>query len=182
VNYGISAVSGSINVKGHNASGDGAESSLSIQVNIKPATPSITQNGNQLVSNAPNGNQWYLNNNLIPGATNQTYDSPPYGSYYVIVTLNGCSSNMSNTILATDVEEIDDNRIKVFPNPAKDDLTIETKTYSTVEITNTQGQIVKSIKILNKKATIDISQLSGGVYTIKIITDDEIFEEKLIKQ
>ena len=41
VNYGTSAVSGNITVKGNNPCGDGGSSSLPIVVNVKPSTPVI---------------------------------------------------------------------------------------------------------------------------------------------
>src|SRR5205814_9012224 len=40
----------------------------------------------RLVSNYQDGNQWYLNNSLIPGATNQTFITTQSGSYKVEVT------------------------------------------------------------------------------------------------
>lgn len=40
---------------------------------VSVATPSITQNGMTLTSSSSTGNQWYLNNVAIPGATGQIY-------------------------------------------------------------------------------------------------------------
>jgi hypothetical protein len=56
VNWGTSAVSGNISVKGSNGCGDGAASILAVTVNVKPVTPVVTVNANILHSNTSNGN------------------------------------------------------------------------------------------------------------------------------
>ena len=50
-----------------------ATGSVVVTVNPLPPTPVISLNGNLLTSNAASGNQWYLNNTSISGATSQTY-------------------------------------------------------------------------------------------------------------
>jgi hypothetical protein len=55
--------------------------------------------GNVLTSSSITGNQWYYNNTLIPGAANQTYTvTNNTGSYWCVVTLDGCASGISNKI------------------------------------------------------------------------------------
>ncbi|MFH0866804.1 MAG: FG-GAP-like repeat-containing protein, partial [Bacteroidota bacterium] len=81
-----------------NSFGYSANDSVMITFNATPPEPIITQNGSILNSNAANGNQWYLNNTIISGATNQTYTPSVNGAYFVIVSLNGCSSDTSNII------------------------------------------------------------------------------------
>ncbi len=98
VNYGTSAVSGNLSVKGTNSCGDGAISALAIIVNSIPATPTITINGDVLHSSATIGNQWYNQNGLISGAVNQDYKVTSNGNYYVIVNSLGCNSQPSNII------------------------------------------------------------------------------------
>ncbi len=63
-----------------------------ITVIATPSIPTISGNGNQLTSSASQGNQWYLNNTPISGATGQAYSPTASGTYYVQVTnSNGCS-------------------------------------------------------------------------------------------
>ena len=47
------------------------------------------------MSSSASGNQWYLNGNLIGGATNQTYNATAGGDYTVTVTASGCPSAAS---------------------------------------------------------------------------------------
>jgi hypothetical protein len=69
------------------------------QLSVKaPATPVITANDKVLHSNVASGNQWYNENGLINGATNQDYTVTSDGKYFVIVTASGCSSDSSNII------------------------------------------------------------------------------------
>lgn len=51
-----------------------------------------------LTSSASSGNQWYLNNNPLFGATNQTYSASVPGVYKVIYTNNCPSSSLTDTI------------------------------------------------------------------------------------
>jgi uncharacterized protein (TIGR02145 family) len=98
LNIGLAAVSGNLGVKGVNSCGTTLESTLAIIVNLKPATPVVSFDGKILHSDAVEGNQWYDQNGLIYGAASQDYSVTTDGDYYCIVTLNGCSSDKSNTI------------------------------------------------------------------------------------
>ncbi|PWS30564.1 DUF7507 domain-containing protein [Pedobacter paludis] len=54
-----------------------------------------------LTSSATTGNQWYLNNNPISGATDQIYTANASGSYTVISTTGTCSTVASTPIVVT---------------------------------------------------------------------------------
>ncbi|MBK7375305.1 MAG: autotransporter-associated beta strand repeat-containing protein [Chitinophagaceae bacterium] len=81
-----------------------------VTVNPIPATPTITPGGPTtfcaggsvlLTSSAATGNQWYKDNVLISGETNQTYTATTSGSYTVVVTENGCPSLPSAATVVT---------------------------------------------------------------------------------
>jgi hypothetical protein len=77
--------------------------STSVTVNPLPGTPTIsgtlvfcTGGNTTLSSDYTTGNQWYVGNVLISGATNQTYIATAAGSYTVTFTDgNGCTSAQS---------------------------------------------------------------------------------------
>jgi len=73
--------------------------------------------------------------------------------------------------------------VKVFPNPAKDNLTIETisNTEQRLEILNLIGQTVYTTNI-NKKATINTSAFANGVYILKLSSDKETVVRKFVKE
>ncbi|MFZ4398697.1 MAG: N-acetylmuramoyl-L-alanine amidase [Bacteroidales bacterium] len=155
--------------------------------NIIPQAPGITQNGNTLFSNYSYGNQWYNEFGLIQGATNQTYLVTSNGSFYDIVTINGCSSDPSNTIQFGSSIEINQNTIKVikiYPSPAFEKFIIEisgNKDNFNFEILNSIGQIVYKGNVI-ENAIVQTTKLAPGVYFIKL-TDGKIIEfRKIIKE
>ncbi len=72
--------------------------------------------------------------------------------------------------------------VNIYPNPANDKIEVIGLSNGTLDIINAQGQTIKTLNISNTKTTIDISKLSGGVYTLQIKTEKGIIVKKLIKQ
>ncbi len=75
-----------------------------------------------------------------------------------------------------------EDRINVYPNPANDNLFINTDENATVEIINMQGQIVATKTLSDKNSSIDVSELRCGVYTMRVKTDNGIAMKKMVKQ
>ena len=75
------------------------------------------------------------------------------------------------------------NQIKVYPNPTKDNLTIETNSTKEqrIEIVNLIGQTVYTT-IINKKAIVNTSSFPSGVYILKLYTDKETVVRKFVKE
>lgn len=70
----------------------------------------------------------------------------------------------------------------VFPNPTNGNtIYIKTTESSTLNIYNILGQIVKSATITQGKNSIDISNLSKGVFIVRMHTGRTTFSKKLIK-
>ncbi|MEI7664063.1 MAG: T9SS type A sorting domain-containing protein, partial [Bacteroidota bacterium] len=186
INYGSSTVSGNITVKGHNDCGDGDISTLPVIINPIPETPIITQIGKILSSNATSGNQWYNQNNPISGATAQDYTITTVGEYTVQVTQKGCVSAPSNMIkdVVTGITSLEFNeKIKVYPNPVSDDLTIEYKG-NTDEIKyaiySSSGQLITT-GVLLESSVVHTSSFPSGLYTIKFNTGKTFDFRKVIK-
>lgn len=76
--------------------------------------------------------------------------------------------------------------INIFPNPAHDILTFSNKNLSfdaaEINIYNQVGSLVKSETIKQYNQQINIGDLSNGIYLVKIISENKIITEKLIKQ
>ena len=81
-----------------------------------------------------------------------------------------------------DISDINNN-ISIYPNPTKDNLTIETNlnTEQRIEIVNLIGQTVYTT-IINKKATINTSAFANGVYILKLSSDKETVVRKFVKE
>jgi hypothetical protein len=191
VTFSSDAISGNIKVKGHNAYGYGIESNISILVNETPQAPVITLNDGVLLSNAINGNQWYFNNNPISDATNVTYTPTQDGDYYVITTINGCSSNSSNLIsfVATQIEKnITKNEILTISNPTSDfvriNLSKELDSNYKVEIYANTGSLLQRINY-EKETTgfvLDLRSYPPGIYIVTLYSTTSFFQKKIIKE
>lgn len=116
------------------------------------------------------------------------------GNYYASIYYD--LNNKSTAVWATDVENkipftIDpsgvedaktDSAIKIYPNPANDYIKIDTNDEPKyVKIFNAQGALLIEKNGADAK-TIDISNLTPGVYIVHINCLDKIVSEKLIKQ
>ena len=71
--------------------------------------------------------------------------------------------------LITDVEEIHDNELTVYPNPAKNLVRINGVEAAEVQVYNALGQMVKTVQGSNE---IDVSGLVEGVYMVRITDED----------
>lgn len=114
-----------LNVSVTDAAGCPDTSAYNIAVmNPLPVVPTISQTVDTLISSSPYGNQWYLNNVIIPGAVNQNYVANLSGNYTVVVTdSNGCSSTSApyafvNTSVGSPVGGV--LFTAVYPNPVTD--------------------------------------------------------------
>jgi len=80
--------------------------------------------------------------------------------------------------------------LSFFPNPATDKLTIVianndvtlSLSKGQIEISNIQGQILRTINTTEKQTSIDVSDLAGGVYIIKAKTEKGMTVKKFIKE
>jgi D-alanyl-D-alanine carboxypeptidase len=187
VDFGLSAVSGTIVVSGVNNYGAGGTSTLFVTVNPLPPAPVITQNTNVLTSNSPSGNQWYDANGPIAGATNTTHTVTTTGDYFCIVTLNGCSSDTSNVLHVIPTGILINGtggNLRAYPNPVLSELVIESadkNKEATVEILNSLGEIVYSGTIL-KKQIIHMETFSPGIYFIRVMNEEISWQSRIIKE
>ena len=162
------------------------ETTITTSIYPRPSTPIITQNGNTLESGSLSLNQWYLNGIAIPGAINQNYNPISSGNYSVIVnSIGGCVSDASNVInfVLTGLNEFSNNKnIRIYPNPATNNLIIECQKQSTIEILNTQAQLIESFTTTGNITSIDVSSYSNGMYCIRVKTENEIVMKKFVKE
>ena len=109
------------------------------------------------------------------------------GNYYVIVTdANGCTQT-SNSVLfnETSIGEAAISEIKIYPNPFRDEATIDLgKSVSdvVVRVMDIYGKVIEIIETKNKdKVLIKSKNKAKGTYFVEIeIDEDQIFYKKLI--
>lgn len=81
------------------------------------------------------------------------------------------------------VAEIEDASFGVFPNPANDIVTITTnETLKSVELFDINGRMVKSVDFKSNAVNnqVNVSDLSSGIYMMKIASDKGTVTKKLI--
>ena len=155
-------------------------STKTIIVKASPAKPNITALSKSLLqSSVANSYQWYLNNSIISSATNQTLAITTNGNYSVkIDTTDGCA-NISNPFAANSVgvnEIYANNEIKIYPNPATDELNISFSSLQNgkdilIEIIDLKGSKLMSVnQTLSATKTININliDLATGMYFVMI--------------
>ena len=73
------------------------------------------------------------------------------------------------------------NNVKIFPNPAKNSLTLQSEDATNeVKILNSIGQIVKEFSF-ESNITIDIKDLNEGVYFVQIMGENPVTKKLVIK-
>ena len=168
--------------------------SIIVNIRYSPPAPTISQSGEDLLSSAVSGNQWYFWGEPVPGATEQVFTPTMSGEYYVTETSEyGCESEPSNMIyfVYVSVEEIDaESDLRIYPNPVAEKMTIRftLKSYLETSITifNAVGHAVMvindgyQIQAGTYSMEIDVKALPSGVYYCKLETDDQTVVKKII--
>ena len=133
--------------------------------------------------------QWLDENGAnIFGATSQSFTPTSAGEYSVeVMDQNGCI-DISNSVSYI-IESIEDNNriLSVYPNPANDWITIETKENinNDLNIINIFGELVFKIsfdKLSDNHEKINVSALSKGMYIIQLINNNTIINHRIIVQ
>ncbi len=111
-----------------------------------------------------------------------SYDFTQVGTFYwKVVAPSSCrvpidSEVRSFSITVSSVDELD-STVKVFPNPAKDEITVEGFSGELV-FYSVEGKEVMIYQITDSH-TINVSDLAPGIYTVKTSTDAQL---RLVKE
>ena len=149
-----------------------------------PPSVSISQSGDTLrVYNAFQV-QWYRNDSAINGATSNIYIALQPGNYQVMVTdSNGCSATSNPTIISG-IGNINNDGIKIYPNPLESGnwkLNVsEQFVGTTAKIFDAAGRLVHEFKIASQNSELDLN-VAGGIYFLQISTTESELEFKLVK-
>jgi hypothetical protein len=129
--------------------------------------------------------QWYLDGNLIPGATDQIYTPLVSGNYALETSLNGgfdCPGYLGASqyieVSVTGVNEAATSSLNIYPNPFANEFVIEAAAATQISIMNAMGEVVLS-RTINGRTSIDASSFSAGIYFIREETSGAVM--KLVK-
>lgn len=128
----------------------------------------------------------FFENIVLSGTVSVTFnaDTLPSDIYLLLFTLN--SVNFVYQLVKTSSANVEiygnDKEFNVYPNPTLDKILIE----STYEIKEIRIFDCNGRKVLDQKNDynngIDLTKLKKGIYLLHIVTEDELFIEKVIKQ
>jgi hypothetical protein len=99
-----------------------------------------------------------------------------------LITWFGASATCSVSNSTFVMENVSGHQADIYPNPAFDNITIESPPQAMIEITNMQGQLVKTLAATGNKTSIDISGFAGGVYVVRVAAADIYAVKKIIKE
>lgn len=127
------------------------------------------------------------NNAPISGATSKTFTATKSGRYAVILTSTECElySQTSDcyTVDISGVEDVAKNTIKVYPNPAIDNVTVTSEIEMTnIEVRDLSGKLIFTQTLNNTHFTLDIEKLSKGVYLVETTTVNGKAANRVVKQ
>ena len=134
------------------------------------------------------GYQVYRGDDLISDLITETEYTDLYSGngrlkYHVLaVYSDGETSKSYNIVYCEQMDGVDENRggtdVTVYPNPAKDKITIDDIYPAEVQVYNALGQLVKTVHGTNE---ISVKDLVEGVYLLRITNDKgSVYSERII--
>ncbi len=120
------------------------------------------------------------NDNNYPGGSPSRLTTQPDDNEFACIQFTTLTSADSNT---TNIVESIDNDIVCFPNPCKDNLTVKSDyNIESVTLLNSSGITISRESNLNSKSiSLTLSNLSGGVYFVNIVSNSKNITKKILK-
>lgn len=188
--YSDTAQSGNLYITAENECGTSNTDSVWISVYGIPPTPVVSVINQILYSSAPIGNQWYVDNNMLPGDTNNYLSPTVTGDYHAIVTLSSCSSASSNIIsnpLGIDIDYLNPNSVNCIALVINGILTLKSAYpdlfIKDIQLFNTEGKMLKTIQMNSRinEINLDIRNFPSQLFLIRLNTNMGVIYTRFIK-
>ncbi|MCB0661503.1 MAG: PQQ-dependent sugar dehydrogenase [Saprospiraceae bacterium] len=120
--------------------------------------------------------QWYQNGDPITEANNAIYQPTELGSYQVEVFSSVGCNKLSDPVVVTDLNSLStiflENKVRLFPNPAKSELTVQWENdvnFESLFLCNPQGRIVYRKDVAGSNLVdFTIENLPRGLYILQL--------------
>lgn len=77
------------------------------------------------------------------------------------------------------IENAEAANVAIFPNPVRDMLTVNGENVKSVEVIDVNGSVVLTS---NRAGQIDMSELSDGVYMVRVMSENGVSTKKIVKK
>lgn len=170
---------------------NGCENSdqVTVVVNATPvATISVLDDVTLAAAPAGMNYQWVncASGTDVPNGSTSTYTATENGSYAVIVTsVQGCSDQSDCiTIDAVGLDQISNIEMSVQPNPTAGELTVAMPTDLTAQaqVFDAQGKLVLDNSSVSNGTVLNLSNMTTGVYMVRITAADSVQTFRVVKQ
>lgn len=165
-------------------------------LNVTTASkPTITQAGDSLTSSTASQYQWYMNDEMITGATSKVF-KPTKNALYKVATFAGDCQNVSDNklILITDIAEASAKEINLnisstdyVENMIKGNQfyiqfsNIQTQDIS-LEIMNSMGsKVFQKENLINQRTPqlVTMNSVTPGIYFVKIYANKKVYVQRV---
>lgn len=139
--------------------------------------PTISLTGAVFTSTPADSYQWYFDNDLIDGATGQSYQPTLNGDYFVVADFGDGCVLRSDTLTLTNVGLSESTSVHLLldPNPANEELTARWErslAVRTLVIRDLQGRALRVMPTTTDRERIDTRGLATGSYLLELCTAD----------
>jgi hypothetical protein len=138
--------------------------------------PSIVVSGSTLTASPVFGGdiQWYLNNEIILNANDQTYVALETGVYSVEFSYpDGCEGTASSdttSVTVTSIVNAEKLGLSVYPIPTSNVLTISSPKNEIVTVYDMLGNVISIFRIPAGTSSLNTSEFASGIYFLKTAT------------
>ena len=119
--------------------------------------------------------QWFIDGNIIDGATNSTYTAESNGEYSVEVsTAAGCTGSASIILTTIGMDEAAASVVRFYPNPTRDIVRIDGFKGASMDVLDVRGRVLASYP--GYQRTLDFSLYSAGIYYVRLLNTNGTME------
>lgn len=120
-------------------------------------------------------------NAVIPGETNQTFTPTVGGNYAVEITDNGCVDTSACLTSTVGINELNNQKFVMYPNPSIDGMFTITTNSAIVQI-NVIDAVGRAIQLQAdpNSGLVDGSNLAPGKYIVRVTTKENTFIKQLM--
>lgn len=131
-----------------------------------------------------NGDQVYIDAVTITGLSGTLLET---NEPVVTTTELGTTAEPANDLevlgLQSSEVEVLSNEVKLFPNPATDQLQVRSaQNMQSIRLVSATGQVIRTLRLDANQSTVNVSDLKAGVYYLMVEVNGELRPQRFVKQ